>query len=90
MGSKFSPHKFAKVRIGRGRFRLIEVHTDTAERISGFRVDSNGSRWCESKEVDGVLHIREEFVIAEPAQVVQRLRLNLHFGQLEEGSPDTP
>ena len=88
--TEHSPHKFAKVRIGSRRFRLIEVHTDTAERISGFRVDPSGSRWSESKEVNGVLHIREEFVIAEPSQVVQRLRLNLQYGELEEGSPDTP
>ena len=81
---------FARVRIASGRYLTIKIISEVGGKVKGWRVDDKtGEKWDRSKMVDGVLHTTEELVLAHTSDIVKRLRLNLHYGELEESKCST-
>lgn len=71
---------FAKVRIAKGRTRLIEIVSEDEKLVKGWRVNNDGSRWFKETEKFEL----EELVLVHPVNVVERLALNTFFGELEQ------
>jgi hypothetical protein len=67
--------KFFKVRVGR-RVVLVEQ----ASPLTGWRVTRDGVRW--SRLVGEVEQL--ELIVFGPADVLGELRMNLHYGELED------
>jgi hypothetical protein len=72
--------EFLKVRVSKGTMRLIRVIRRGANGlIIGKRITIEGDDWYhETRDT-----VTEELVVTNDRSVVQRLRMNLHYGELE-------
>lgn len=70
---------YAEVRVN-GKRRIIEVLKENDGRITGYRVNRDGSRWEQEDETAW----RQELVVGLSDNVVRRLKLDLFYGELVE------
>lgn len=70
---------FARVRIGRGRTRLVRVLHEKGGQVFGKRVNKDGS----VHEVVSRGAVTEELVVVRESEVLERLVLNTFYGELE-------
>ena len=77
--NQYTTADYAEVRVN-GKRRLIEVSKESDGRITGYRVNRDGSRWDRD---DGTTWT-QELIVALSSNVVRRLKLDLFYGELVE------
>lgn len=81
----FSPTPYARIRLSDGKIVDIQVSKETDKMISGFKVNKEGERSVRvTKDAE-----TSTLIVAHPDNVVARLRMNLHYGMLEQVSDDS-